>query len=117
MRSPARPEGLACLVMHPHWHCRVAWDVLSTVFLLYNIVIVPFRLCFDSGARCPNPVWFFEAMIDWFFVLDIFVNLTTGVVAAQYLEPHTSFRIPGMSLPLTQCVSSCTVPERRQRRD
>jgi hypothetical protein len=79
-RAPTRPEGIARLVLHPHWRCRVAWDGVSTVFLLYNIVIVPFRLCFDRCARCPNPVWLFEAMVDWFFVLDIFVNFLTGVV-------------------------------------
>ena len=79
VRAPARPEGIARLVLHPHSRCRVAWDGVSTIFLLYNLVIVPFRLCFDSCARCPNPVWVFEAVIDWFFVLDIFVNCLTGV--------------------------------------
>ena len=97
-RAPARPEGLARLVLHPHWRCRVAWDGLSTVFLLYNIVIVPFRLCFDSSARCPHPVWLLEAMIDWFFVLDIFVNFLTGVVCHTGLKPQTSRPQAGLLL-------------------
>lgn len=103
--APARPEGIARLVLHPHWRCRVAWDGVSTIFLLYNIVIVPFRLCFDSSARCPNPVWVFEAVIDWFFVLDIFVSFMTGVFVSGDSGATIVYLLHTTPLPLM--MSSC----------
>ena len=61
-RAPSQAVGLARLVLHPHCRSRVAWDVLSTSFLLYNIVVVPFRLCFLVELRCPQSVWLFEVL-------------------------------------------------------
>jgi len=40
---------------------------------------VPFSLCFDVFSQCPEPLWFFEAFVDWFFVADIVFNFFTGV--------------------------------------
>ena len=68
-------------VLHPQSVQRLLWDLISTIFLLYNLVLVPYRICFDQHAYCPGGMWLFEALVDWFFVADIFVNFATGYVS------------------------------------
>lgn len=71
--------GCERFVVHPHSDLRLAWDVTSFSLLSFNMVTVPFSLCFDVFSQCPEPLWFFEAFVDWFFVADIVFNFFTGV--------------------------------------
>lgn len=75
--SARRPKSLHLSgeAMEP----RIAPARAATVFLIYNIIAVPFRLCFDTFAECPDGVWVLEAVIDWFFVADVVFNFFTGV--------------------------------------
>ena len=69
------PTGM---LFHPHSRGRLLWDVLSMMALVYNIVVVPYRISFDSTEFCPNSLWILEAIIDWFFVCDIILNFFTA---------------------------------------
>lgn len=81
------------LVIHPHHEARLVWDTLATVFLIFNIVSVPLRLAFDEFNECPEALWVFEAVVDWFFVADICLNFRTGVfVIGQSGAISTSLR-------------------------
>ena len=42
------------LVLHPHSRFKICWDIISTLALIYNIVVVPYRIAFDSHVYCPN---------------------------------------------------------------
>ncbi len=86
-RAPATCEFW---VIHPHSDKRLAWDMLSFVLLIYNLVVVPFSLCFDVSTSCPESLWFFEAFVDWFFVADIVLNFFTGVFEDEYAQGAVS---------------------------
>ena len=80
----ARGRGgrtLRTWVFNPLSHTRSNWDVLTLVFMLYQIVIVPFRLCFNVEPKVFYSAWWFEAFVEWFFIFDILVNFNTGVQA------------------------------------
>ncbi|KAL1515622.1 hypothetical protein AB1Y20_002241 [Prymnesium parvum] len=79
VRADHSATGCARCVVHPHSDLRLAWDLVSALFLLYNMVVVPFRLCFDSFSECPQAAWLFEAVVDWFFVADVVLNFRTGI--------------------------------------
>jgi len=66
------------LPLHPHSRFKVGWDIVSMVFLMYNVVIVPWRLCFSVFTWCPDPLWFFEAFIDIFFLFDMALQFVTA---------------------------------------
>ena len=52
------------------------WDILGLVFIIYQSVVIPFRLCFTIEAE---GAWFFiETAIDVSFMLDIFVQFNSG---------------------------------------
>jgi hypothetical protein len=81
--------GLLCTkvdalpLLHPMSPVKIAWDVLSMFFLVYNIIIVPYRIAWDSNATVTSNWFILESLIDWFFVLDIFLNFRTAVVKHQ----------------------------------
>jgi CRP-like cAMP-binding protein len=51
--------------------------------LLYNLILVPVRISWNWNAALGDPMFVFEALIDWFFVADIFLNFRTGFVAHE----------------------------------
>lgn len=60
----------------PDSQAMATWDVLGLIFIIYQSVVIPFRLCFGIEAE---GAWFFiETAIDISFMLDIFVQFNTG---------------------------------------
>ena len=49
---------------------------MGLIFILYQSIIIPFRLCFEVEAEGTWKV--FETMIDISFMLDIFVQFNTA---------------------------------------
>ena len=47
------------------------WDISGLVFIIYQSILIPFRLCFDVDATGSTAVW--EFMIDICFMVDIAV--------------------------------------------
>jgi hyperpolarization activated cyclic nucleotide-gated potassium channel 2 len=67
-------------VIHPASKFRLTWDVISMFFLLYNIVVVPYRIAWDANATIRSNWFLAESIIDWFFVVDILMNFRTAVL-------------------------------------
>lgn len=96
LRSHSEPTGLdqdqkaagRVCVVHPNSPAKVAWDIISVLALLYNIVVVPYRICFDINSYCPQGLWILESTIDWIFVCDIMLNFVTA-----YEDPATGNHI------------------------
>ena len=57
------------LILYPDSMVRTVWDFLGFLMILYQSIVIPFRICFES-----EPTGFllaFETFIDVCFMLDI----------------------------------------------
>lgn len=60
----------------PHGKRRTAWDLISVVFTVYEVIFGPFYLGFEFYPS--EGVMWFELFKDVFFFLEIFLNFHTG---------------------------------------
>ena len=87
------PEWYRRVCLHPHSKPRIAWDLCSMTFLLYNAFIVPLRICFDITDYCPEGIWIFESVTDWFFVRADFIFIPFALRShAHHAITHTGDR-------------------------
>ncbi len=63
-------------VFSPDDAWRIVWDLFGMVFILYQALLVPFRLCFEISATGGLAV--FELIQDFYFMIDIFITANTG---------------------------------------
>jgi hypothetical protein len=66
-------------IFHPQGTFRTTWDITAMLFLLYNVIVVPFRIAWDMQAPIDQPVFWIESFFDLFFLCDICVNFRTAV--------------------------------------
>lgn len=64
------------LILHPDSMIRVAWDMIAMVFIIYQSLEVPFRLCFDVPLTGGWVV--FDFIITIIFFIDIIICFNTG---------------------------------------
>jgi Ion transport protein len=70
-------------VVYPDATFKGIWDLICLVLIIYQSIIIPFRLCFDVEAS--GIMYYWETFIDCVFMLDIFVNFNTGFYKKGYL--------------------------------
>jgi hypothetical protein len=70
-----------CQPLNPESNKRLVWDILLVFLLLYVACIVPMRIAFDSSVVLGSPVFWFEVVMDLFFLSDIVLNFRTSVLA------------------------------------
>ena len=63
-------------VWDPRSTGRLRWDAVVVVCVLYNCLVLPFRIGFGDDEFGPLSV--LELMVDFVFITDIFVNFRTG---------------------------------------
>jgi hypothetical protein len=63
---------------HPNLPTRTAWDLVQVVLLLYLLVVVPLRIAFGLEVEFGSPTFWFDAAVDVYFIVDIFMNFRTG---------------------------------------
>ena len=63
--------------IHPNNHYREIWNVLITIFLLYNGLVIPVRIAFDLEESFD--AFIFDRIIDACFVIDVIINFETGI--------------------------------------
>ena len=63
-------------VLFPDSNFRTFWDLISFLLILYQSLIVPFKLTFEPDL----PIEFvqFDLFQDSFFIIDVFLNFNTG---------------------------------------
>ena len=77
-------------LIHPSAPMRTYWDMGLAVFVIYSILVVPMRIGFNLEATKDSFIFWFEVVIDLFFLLDIVVNLRTAHVRHDgMLETHS----------------------------
>ena len=92
LRGSIIPDELASLVhgdamqfsvsssytLHPEGRLRVAYDWLLVLALVYSILTVPFRFAFNVRLTFTAAIAPFEFLVDFIFLVEIFLNLRTG---------------------------------------
>lgn len=64
------------MLFDPDSSASAAWQVAGLFMIIYQSIVIPFRLCFEKEAE---GAWIYlETMIDICFMLDIFVQFNTG---------------------------------------
>lgn len=70
-------------VLLPDQTMKALWDLVGLVAILYQSIVVPFRLCFNEEATGGFKV--FETIIDITFMIDILFSFNTGFFRKGYL--------------------------------
>jgi hyperpolarization activated cyclic nucleotide-gated potassium channel 2 len=70
-------------VIYPDATFKGIWDLLGLIFIIYQSIIIPFRLCFEVDAS--GGLYVFESIIDVSFMMDIVVTFNTGFYKKGYL--------------------------------
>ena len=55
---------------------KAMWEIAGLFFIIYQSILIPFRLCFEADAE--GTWWYIETSIDICFILDIFVQFNSG---------------------------------------
>ena len=79
----ASSELKAWGVFNPDSWFKGLWDLCSLITIIYQSILIPFRLCFQVEADGGFKI--FETLIDAIFILDIFVTFNTGIYKKGYL--------------------------------
>lgn len=65
-----------CGVIYPDYVVKLLWDFLGFFIIIYQSIVIPFRICFDDDA---TGFWYyFEMMQDIYFAIDTLINFNTG---------------------------------------
>ena len=81
-KADSKTEGnnqLSTYVIHPESTYRMCWDVVTAMFVLVLIWLVPFYLGFETWNP-PQGVKNFSTVMDVWFIFDVFLNFATGYV-------------------------------------
>lgn len=64
------------ILFSPDSQGKQTWDLTCMLCIMYQAILVPYRLCFDDDAH--GNMLVFETIIDCIFMSDIFVQFNTG---------------------------------------
>ena len=59
------------------------WDLSCLLFIIYQAIVIPFRLCFDYEAS--GGIYIVESFMDCCFMLDVIITFNTGFYKKGYL--------------------------------
>ena len=63
---------------HPQSSFTKATDMISTLAIIYTVIAVPFRLSFGIMPDPASFIFWFDAMVDLVFIVDIILNFRTA---------------------------------------
>lgn len=61
----------------------VAWDLIQVIFLVYVSITVPYRVSFGAEVLLFSFTWFWDTMIDLYFITDMVLNFRTAYTDAN----------------------------------
>ena len=70
-------------VIYPDSTFKGMWDLVCLISIVYQAIVIPFRLCFNIEAEGSFKT--FETIIDAIFMTDIVVTFNTGFYKKGYL--------------------------------
>ena len=80
-------------VIYPDSTFKGIWDLLGLIFIIYQSIIIPFRLCFEADAE--GGILVFETIIDFTFMLDIRKSFFTNCLSCLIQHGVLQERVPG----------------------
>ncbi len=63
-------------IIHPDDNYKVSWNFIGIFFIIYQGIVLPYRICFNSPAS--GFAGYFEMIQDFYFMIDIILSLNTG---------------------------------------
>jgi hypothetical protein len=82
-------------LFYPEQSLRIIWDLLQGIIVMYSVIIIPYRIAFESP---PEGGWFiFETILDITFLMDIGINFNT----AFYRENSTEIVTDRFTIAVT----------------
>jgi CRP-like cAMP-binding protein len=69
---------LGICVRDPDSQFSTVWDLSAVTMLVYVTITVPLRACFDIDMCLWSAGFWIDAIVDLFFIVDVFVNLRTS---------------------------------------
>lgn len=70
-------------VIYPDSSFKGFWDLLCLMFIIYQSIVIPFRLCFAVDAS--GSLYYLETVMDVAFMVDVIVTFNTGFYNKGYL--------------------------------
>ena len=59
---------------------RTRWDLFIIFLVIYNVLVIPLDLAFNTTENFPDSLKFIDPLIDSFFAIDIILNFRTAIV-------------------------------------
>jgi CRP-like cAMP-binding protein len=88
--SPVNPHEHMTKI-HPHNPKKTKWDLFVAAVILYSVVFVPYRICFNRPAK---GIWFaLDIVFDLIFLVDVALNFATA-----YFDDHGELRWDTMDI-------------------
>lgn len=91
-----RKQKRSCIgipIMHPASPNRMKWDILLSIVLVWNLIEIPFQVCFDVEPDCMSAYDFFALTLDIFFICDVICNFHTGFIdEGKYIDDVKTVR-------------------------
>ena len=90
MQRDTKEVQMPCLMWSVNNNRRMHWDLLVIFLALYNCVMIPLNVAFNTELNevLPDSLDYFEKVIDVLFVLDILLNFRT-----TFINPKTNIEI------------------------
>lgn len=67
---------------------RKVWDAAQVVLLCYVAMVTPLRIGFDIEVELFGATWFWEVLVDIYFIADIFINCARPLWPAAPRPPR-----------------------------
>ena len=65
-------------IRDPESSFSAAWDITQLVFLVYVSFSVPFRACFSVDLEFGSGMFWFDSIVDLYFIVDLVLNFRTS---------------------------------------
>lgn len=74
-----------CLMIREESYFRKVWSGILIILLLYTATIMPFNIALsnDNGNDNYSPVKVMDTLVDFLFMLDIYINFNSGILAPE----------------------------------
>lgn len=70
-------------IRDPESNFSVVWDLVQIVFLLYVSITVPMRASFEVVVEFMSFEWWFDTLVDVYFIVDLVLNFRTAYVNSK----------------------------------